>query len=186
MTTPARSPRFEFCPYCRTALESIDEGGKPRPRCPACGFTQYLNPAPGAGVIIMRGQEVCLVQRKYPPREGLWTLPTGFMEWDETISRTAVREVKEETGLEVELTALHEVETGVLPPAQPVLVVFFTARECGGELRAGDDAAAVGFYRLDALPGPIAFGAHRRVLAELAARQGIILDPVAPATGDAS
>ncbi len=186
MTTTPRPPQFAFCPYCRTALEDRDEGGRPRRYCPACGYTQYLNPAPGAGVIIMRGKQVCLVQRKYPPRQGLWTVPTGFMEWDETIGETAVREVKEETGLDVELTALHEVETGVLPPNQPVLVVFFTARECGGELAAGDDAAAVGFYPLDALPGPIAFGAHRRVLAELASGQGIILDPTGGAAGEAS
>ncbi len=183
MTAAPRSPQFRYCPYCRGELTMVTDGGRSRRHCRACAYTQYLNPAPGAGVIIMRDEKVCLVQRKYPPRRGLWTLPTGFMEWDETIGETAVREVREETGLEVELCNLHEVETGTLPPNQPVLVVFFRALELGGELAAGDDAAAVGFYDLGDLPGPIAFGAHRRVLAGLAAAQGIILDPRA-ATGN--
>ncbi len=179
MAPQVEQPLFVFCPFCQAPLTTLTEGGRPRRHCEACAYTQYLNPAPGAGVIIMRADTVCLVQRKHPPRQGLWTLPTGFMEWDETISETAVREVAEETGLEVDLTALHSVETGVLPPNQPVLVVFFRAEETGGTLLAGDDAAAVGFFRLTELPGSIAFGAHRRVLAGLAAAQGIILDPVA-------
>jgi len=89
------------------------------------------------------------------------------MEWDEDVRVTASREVREETGLEVELTRLYAVESGVLPPDVPVLVVFFLARETGGLLEAGDDADRVGFFALDDLPGPIAFAAHRRVLARL-------------------
>jgi len=48
-----------------------------------------------------------------------------------------------------------------------VLVVFYTAEETGGRLQAGDDAAEADFFPLDALPGPVAFAAHRRVLARL-------------------
>jgi 8-oxo-dGTP diphosphatase len=158
---------FTFCPHCRTEMTSRPEGGIPRPVCPSCGFVQYLNPAPGAGVVLIREGRICLVQRKFAPKEGQWTLPTGFMEWDETIEETAVREVREETGLDVNLTRLYAVETGILPPDLPVLVVFFLAEETGGALRAGDDAAEAGFYAFDEFPGPIAFGAHRRVLARI-------------------
>jgi ADP-ribose pyrophosphatase YjhB (NUDIX family) len=80
--------------------------------------------------------------------------------------------VREETGLEVELTGLFAVESGLLPPDVPVLVVFYLARETGGALVAGDDADDVGFFGLDDLPGPIAFAAHRRVLAKLNAELG--------------
>ncbi len=140
------------------------EGGLERPVCPACGFVQYLNPAPGAGVIFMRDELVCLVKRRFPPRQGQWCLPTGFMEWDEDVRLTARREALEETGLEVRLTSLYTVESGILPPDIPVLVVFYRAEETGGNLQAGDDAAEVGFFSLDDLPHPIAFAAHRRVL----------------------
>jgi ADP-ribose pyrophosphatase YjhB (NUDIX family) len=145
----------------------VSDNGRPRPSCPACGYIQYLNPAPAAAVIVRRDERICLVQRKFPPREGLWTLPAGFMEYDEEIETTAVREAKEETGLDVRLTGLFAVHTGILPPDRPVLLVVYRAEEVGGELCAGDDAAAVGFFLLDDLPGEIAFAAHRRVLAAL-------------------
>lgn len=158
---------YPYCPQCRAAMTERLEGGRARPVCPACGFVQYLNPAPGAAVIVRRGETVCLVQRRFAPREGQWTLPTGFQEWDEDIATTAVREAREETGLEVRLTGLFAAHTGILPPDQPVVVVFYTAEEVGGELCAGDDAADVGFFALDRLPGPIAFAVHRQVLRDL-------------------
>ncbi len=121
-------------------------------------------------MILRRGATVCLVRRKFPPKVGQWTLPTGFMEWEEDIETTAVREAFEETGLTVRITGLFAAHTGVLPPDIPVLVVFFEAEEIGGTLEAGDDAAEVGFFALDDLPGPIAFAAHRKVLCALGAR----------------
>lgn len=168
MSAPNRHV-FPYCPRCRAEMGAGLEGGIERPTCPECGFVQYLNPAPGAGVVLLRGREICLVQRRFPPKQGQWTLPTGFMEWDETVEQTAVREVKEETGLEVELTGLFAVESGLLPPDRPVVVTFYRARETGGVLQAGDDAAAAGFFPLDELPGPIAFATHRKVLARVRA-----------------
>lgn len=140
------------------------EGGHERPACGQCGFVQYLNPAPGAGVIVMRGDAVCLVKRKFEPKKGEWCFPTGFMEWDEDVRLTAQREALEETGLEVRLTSLFSVESGILPPDIPVLVVFYRAEEIGGKLQAGDDAAEAQFFELSNLPRPIAFAAHRTVL----------------------
>ncbi len=158
---------FRFCPHCRAEMIRRLEGGLERPVCPACGFVQYLNPAPGAAAILLREGRVCLVQRKFAPKEGQWTLPTGFMEWDEEVQTTAAREVLEETGLEVRITGLFAAESGLLPPDIPVVVNFFRAEVIGGELQAGDDAAAVGFFALDDLPGPVAFATHRKVLARL-------------------
>lgn len=165
---------FAYCPHCRAAMATRHEGGIDRPICPECGFVQYLNPAPGAGVILMRGQKICLVKRKFEPRKGYWCLPTGFMEWDEDVQVTACREALEETGLEVRVTALYAVESGVLPPDIPVLVVFFRAEEVGGTLQAGDDAAEVEFFPLTGLPEPIAFAAHRKVLTQLQQEAGSV------------
>lgn len=174
--TPSARHVFAYCPHCRRALDRRLEGGLERPVCADCGYVQYLNPAPGAGVIVMREDKVCLVKRKFAPKAGQWSLPTGFMEWDEDVRQTARREAQEETGLEVRLTSLYGVESGILPPDIPVLVVFFRAEEIGGTLQAGDDAAEARFFALDALPDPIAFAAHRKVLRQLrhdrAARRG--------------
>ncbi len=158
-----------FCPRCRAGMTVRFVGGRSRPVCPECGFVQFLNPAPGAGVIVRRGETICLVERRFPPKQGQWTLPTGFVEWEEDVMETAVREAREETGLEVRLTRLFAVHSGILPPDRPVLVVFYEAEEIGGVLQAGDDAAQAGFFPLDQLPGPIAFAAHRKVLRALGA-----------------
>lgn len=160
---------YRHCPRCRVDLVMVNSGGRLRPTCSECGFIQYMNPAPGAGVILWRERKICLVQRKFAPKLGEWTLPTGFMEWDEDIETTAIREAKEETGLDVELRGVFAVHNGLLPPDTPVVVIFYDAVETGGELVAGDDAAAVGFFALDQLPGPIAFAAHRKVLRALGA-----------------
>jgi len=169
---PADRHVFRWCPQCRTAMDRRREGGTERPVCPACGLVQYLNPAPAAGIVLLREGRVCLVRRRFAPRQGEWSLPTGFMEWGESPAETARREALEETGLEVELTGLYAVEAGVLPPDTPVVVIFYRAAETGGRLVAGDDADEVGFYALDELPGPIAFAAHRRVLALLRREAG--------------
>ena len=161
----------KFCPRCGALMATRGDNGRLRPACPACDYIQYLNPAPAAAAILWRGRQLCLVQRKFPPKVGLWTLPAGFQEYDEEIGTCAVREVREETGLEVELDGLFAVHTGVLPPDRPVLLVVYRARETGGALQAGDDAAAVGFFDLDDLPGEIAFAAHRKVLAALRAER---------------
>ncbi len=161
---------YPLCPQCGAAMGRREEGGVPRPVCPACGFIQYLNPSPAAAVILRRGDEVCLVKRKFPPKAGQWTLPAGFLEYDEDVAEAAAREALEETGLEVRITGQHAALSGMLPPDRPVLLIVFHGEVIGGELQAGDDAAEAGWFALDDLPGPIAFSTHRRVLRDLGAR----------------
>lgn len=160
---------FAFCPRCRAPMEARHEGGTLRPLCANCGFVQYLNPSPAAAVVLRRGEEVCLVKRGFPPKQGQWTLPAGFLEYDEDVRAGAAREALEETGLEVRITGLREALTGVLPPDRPVLLVVFDAEVVGGELRAGDDAVDAGWFHPRDLPGPIAFSTHRKVLRDLGA-----------------
>ncbi|MBU0742767.1 NUDIX domain-containing protein [bacterium] len=159
-----RRHAYPYCPICRAALARREEGGAVRPWCAACGFVQYLNPAPAAAVIVRRGERILLTRRRYAPREGLWTLPAGFLEYDEPAAAAARREAVEETGLEVEIEELFAVHHGILPPDRSVILIVYRARELAGELRAGDDAQEVGFFTLDDLPGPIAFSSHRKVL----------------------
>ena len=90
--------RARYCLRCGTRLVSRDDNGSPRPTCPACGFVYYRNPAPAAGVILVRRRELLLVRRRYEPRAGAWCLPAGFLEYGESPSRCALRELREETG----------------------------------------------------------------------------------------
>jgi ADP-ribose pyrophosphatase YjhB (NUDIX family) len=159
--------RARFCSRCGTRLVRRDENGVPRPTCPACGAVWYHNPAPAAGVIVVRDGAVLLVKRKYAPRVGAWCLPAGFLEYGETPTRCAVRELREETGLRCRLTGLFGVYAGMDDPRVRSVLILYTGRITSGTLTAGDDAVAARFFPLTRLPAAIAFASHRHALAEV-------------------
>lgn len=161
------SVEFTYCPVCGRSLDVVQEEGHRRMKCAGCGYVQYRNPASAVGVIVTRDARVLLVKRRYEPYRGKWVIPSGFIEYDEDMREAAVREVAEETGLEVELTGLHAAESCFDDPRGNTILVLFTGRITGGELDAGDDAEDAAFFPLDRLP-EIAFEAHRRVLRGLA------------------
>lgn len=161
------SGEFSYCPVCAQPLEAVREGEHLRMRCPSCGYVHYRNPAPAVGVIVVEEGRVLLVKRRFDPYKGLWVIPSGFIEYDEDVKSTGVREALEETGLAVEIEALHTVVSCFDDPRGNSLLVLYRARITGGTLAAGDDAEDVRFFPLGSLP-PIAFEAHRTVLGELA------------------
>lgn len=137
--------------------------------CSSCDFVFYQNPTPAAGVILIEDDRVLLVKRKYEPKAGLWTLPAGFVELDENVRECAVREMKEETNLSVELTGLFNIYSAFDDPRASVVLILFLAHRIddGSPLRWGDDADDARFYPIDEVPAEIAFKAHRQALAEI-------------------
>ena len=114
-----------------------------------------------AGVLVIQGGKVLLVRRALEPMQGRWSLPAGFVDAEEDPRLAAVRECREETGLEVETTGVLDVFSGREHPAGADIVLVFTAESLGGELRPGDDAEAAAFFGPDEIP-PLAFQATRR------------------------
>jgi len=163
MPPPRRPARF--CPYCATRLVPADDHGVARPTCPACGFIAYRNPAPAVGVILGRDDQIVLVRRKFEPMAGGWSLPAGFMEYGESPEATAVRETREETGLEIELTGLQNAYRAGADTGVPVLLLVYRARLVGGVLAAGDDADEAGWFAPHERP-ELVFRSHRRALRE--------------------
>ena len=163
---------WRFCPRCGAALVSRELGGRPRPAC-ACGFVHWGNPVPAAAVMLLRGPgpELLWVRRAHPPKQGLWSLPSGFQEWEEDIAACALRELAEETGLAAALGPLVGVYSADDDPRHNALLVVYRADYAGGEARPGDDADALDWYPL-AAPPAIAWDAHRRALAELRTQLG--------------
>lgn len=90
----------KFCPECGIATERSFVAGRERDACPNCDFVQFARTKIGVGGLVFRGDSVLLVERIFPPR-GLWTLPSGYQEEDETQEMAVVREVLEETGMNV-------------------------------------------------------------------------------------
>jgi 8-oxo-dGTP diphosphatase len=159
---------YQYCPRCRDELEQVILDGLPRLRCrdAKCGFVYYQNPVPAAGAIVIKDDRILLVKRAHPPRIGWWCIPAGFMEWKEHPEQTAVRELQEETGLDVRLESLFEVYSGDDDPRVNALLVLYLAKEIGGELSAADDAMDVRYFGYDELPDRIAFASHIQALAD--------------------
>jgi len=158
---------YSHCPVCGGHLATRHVEGRDRLVCSACEFVFYQNPAPAAGVILIEDGQLLWVQRKFEPRKGGWTLPAGFVEYGEHVEECAVREMKEETGLDVELDGLFNVYMANDDPRVQVMLVLYRVRRVGGELQPGDDAIDARFFPIDAPPGDIAFRAHELALADI-------------------
>lgn len=107
-------------------------------------------PRPAVGVVVLRGANVLLIRRKNPPRQGQWSIPGGKQETGETIRQTAVREVREETGMEITLGPLLDVIDGIFHDEDGTLthhmtLIDFVAEAKPGEPIAGDDASEARF-----------------------------------------
>ncbi len=158
----------KFCPECGHALEMRPADDQHlRPVCPACGWVVYLNPPIAAGVIATRADgKIVMVLRGENPGKGLWGLPAGFMEIDETVEQAAQRECLEETGLVVELDELWGVWSYYHARKQTSgVLVLYAARVVGGEPHPGSDSVAVQFFAPEEVAlDQLAFSTHREAL----------------------
>jgi 8-oxo-dGTP diphosphatase len=95
-------------------------------------------------IIQFEDGSIVLVKRKNDPYKNMWALPGGIMDDNETIEQTAVREAKEETGIDIRIEKLIGVYSapGRDPRGRSVSVLFF-ATASGGEMKAGDDAGEI-------------------------------------------
>lgn len=164
-----------YCPVCGNHLVEQEIGGRPRPACDNCGYVHYVNPVPGVGMLIEMEGGIVLIQRGNPPHKGEWTLPSGFVEADESAEEAAIREAKEETGLTVEIVEMMGINS--FPEGPPVsgIMIFFRMRSLAGEPQAGDDASDVRVFQPEELPR-LPFRTHREIISEWIARfhQGVV------------
>ncbi len=122
-------------------------------------------PVPCAGVVCLRGDEVLLVRRGRPPLQGEWSLPGGRIEPGERAVDAALRELREETGVEAQITGLLDVVDGIFPEAgRHFLLVDYAARWLSGEPVAADDAAEARFVSLDEVDILVGWEQTRRVI----------------------
>lgn len=153
---------MKFCPSCGAPLVTRFVEGRDRWVCDACTVIHYRNPVPSTTCLIPTEQGIVVIRRKYDPGMGGWAFPGGFVDAEETVSEAAVREVKEETNLDVQLEGLLGVYSYV-DPHKSGLVVIYQARLLGGEPRAGDDALEIATFPANELPA-LVFESHRRAL----------------------
>jgi 8-oxo-dGTP diphosphatase len=115
--------------------------------------------------VVVTGEGVVLIRRKNPPFQGMWALPGGFVEVGETTENACAREVKEETGLEVEIERLLGVYSEPdRDPREHLVSAVYIVRPVGGELKADTDAAEVMVFPD---PSVVELGFdHRKILSD--------------------
>ena len=164
---------FNYCPRCGHPLKDTFRYGKERRTCDACGFIHFRDPKVAAVVFITEGSRVLMVRRKVDPQQGKWALPAGYIDYGEDPRKAAVREVREETGLDVRITGLIDVlgpDSRQEGPAS--IVLLFEAEQVGGVLQAQDDVDRAVFFAPDEVPlGEIAFDSTRLLIEQWMAGQ---------------
>ncbi len=159
-----------FCMRCGARLVRAKREGRVRHACRRCGWIYFKNPASASAVAIVSDGKVVLVRRRVPPHAGSWCLPAGFQEYDEGPEETAVREVKEETNLDIRLGRLTAVFFSTAHPGKNTVVHVYLAERVGGVMRPGSDVSAARLFPLDRLPSRLAFASHLKVIERIRKR----------------
>ena len=141
--------QFRYCPQCGARLGSV---AVPPLRCGSCGWTFYPHPELAVNVVVLWEGKVVLIRRGIEPFKGSWALPGGFVTYGEEPTAAAVREVREETGLDIVVEALVAATLVRDDPRALLLVPAYLGRVTGGTLRAGDDAAEARAFPVGELP----------------------------------
>lgn len=127
----------------------------------------YRNPKPTIDVVVYRDNKVLLVKRGRKPFKGRWVFPGGFVEYGETVEEASVREVKEETGVDVRLAEILGVYSAPdRDPREHHVNVVFIGEYIAGDARGGDDAEEAEWRDINSIaPDELAFD-HGLVLTD--------------------
>jgi ADP-ribose pyrophosphatase YjhB (NUDIX family) len=146
------SGEYRFCPRCGSALERrrLKPTEPARLVCTRCGFVFYLDPKIAVGTIIRaQSSRIVLVRRAIDPGYGKWVFPGGYVDRGESLTTAAVREAREESGLDVRLDGLVNIYS--YAGRAPVIVVY-AATALGGEIAIDDESLESGEFDAEEIP----------------------------------
>lgn len=117
---------MQFCSYCGNALVTkiVDEDDCPRPWCEHCKVAHYQNPTILVATFLHCGNKLLWTRRGIEPGKGKWAFPAGFVECDESLQQAAVRELREETTIDLAPDKLIPMSISSVLPIDQIYVVF--------------------------------------------------------------
>lgn len=156
---------INFCPVCGTQFELRESGEKIRPVCSECGYVYYKNPYPAVSVLIVDDNNILLGKRKKGSFiEDKWCLPCGYIEFNEDFLTAARREAREETGLEIEIDSIVNVNSNFLSSSiHSIVVVLLAHVKCGVPL-PGDDIGQLMWHDMSKELPDMAFEADTHII----------------------
>jgi len=159
--------QLTYCSYCGTPYEHRDFERRQRLYCPSCREVRYENPIPAATALVLRDHcQLLLGKRKNDPQRGHWCLPGGFIEQGESMEQAALRELKEETGLDGTIVSFVDCFYQESRFYGSLIIFGYLIEITGGEMQADDDLEEVRFFNLDDLPA-LAFESHQKLVEQL-------------------
>ncbi len=143
---------FRYCPTCGGPLtsRSLKSGDPNRLVCDRCGFVFYLDPKVAVGTIIADADNrIVLVKRAIEPGYGKWVFPGGYVDRGEQLAEAALREAREECGLEVRLEGLVDLYsyTGRTP-----IIIVYAAALIGGTLAVDEEGLEARWFTAAEVP----------------------------------
>ena len=155
----------KYCPRCGAICDLISSDRHSRVRCSRCGFILYKNPYPGVVVLIVDHDMILLGKRAKKVFMGeKWSLPGGFIEFDENFLSAAHREIMEETGLSIKIISIISVVSNFLSPELHTLVIVLLAKKISGMLKPGDDMEKLEWFPLSGPFPDMAFEADKHII----------------------
>jgi len=165
----SQAPEYRFCPRCGSplALRILRAADPPRLACQACGFVFFIDPKVATGAVFNLDGGVLLVRRAIEPSYGKWVFPGGYVDRGESLEGAAIREVKEECGLDVCLNRL----LGVYSYAgNPVILIVYVGEVMGGAIQVDDEGLEARCFSPQEIPwNHLAFPATGEVLRDYVA-----------------
>lgn len=168
MHTHDSSPPFRFCPVCGSPLEprvlKITEPKRLVCTSASCGFVFYLDPKIAVGTVIRTEDagEIVLVRRAIEPGYGKWVFPGGYVDRGEEITLAALREAREESGLDVRIDHLINIYSYA---GRTPIVVVYAATKIGGVLAVDDEGLEARTFDESSIPwDDLAFRSTREAL----------------------
>ena len=138
---------YLFCPICGKPLQKSIIDDHPRSTCPDCSYIHWGNFSLGVGGVVWHNDKVLLVQRGYNPGKGMWTIPGGYVDQEESIGEAIIREIQEETGIKTKplsIIGLHD-----RPAEKHDTYIIFLMQFLGGNLQSQpEEVSDLGFFTL--------------------------------------